>query len=158
MMAKRKPLRVTAEMDGPFVVFLIGMRVNKWWRLDRWIPVAMAMSRMLKELEQNPEAGLLGWHGGASAMIQYWRSVEQLNAYASAKDAHHRPAWTAFMRAAAKSNDAVGVWHETYEVQPGHYETMYVDMRKPVGVMNFGNVVPATGGKERAAGRMNASG
>lgn len=27
--------RYTAKTDQPFVVFLIGMRINQWWRLDK---------------------------------------------------------------------------------------------------------------------------
>ncbi len=32
--------RLTATIDGDFVVFLIGMRFNAWWKLHRWLPVA----------------------------------------------------------------------------------------------------------------------
>ena len=39
--------RMTALMDRPFVVFLIGMRINKWWRPDLWLPVAMSMPKMV---------------------------------------------------------------------------------------------------------------
>ncbi|MGO9957504.1 MAG: hypothetical protein ACLP50_16295 [Solirubrobacteraceae bacterium] len=31
--------RLTAEMDGDFVVFLIGMRFNKLWKPWKWFPV-----------------------------------------------------------------------------------------------------------------------
>ena len=50
-MAKIVPQRMTAEMDGEFVVFLIGMRINKPWKLHKWLPVLFAMPRMIKELE-----------------------------------------------------------------------------------------------------------
>ena len=59
-----KSSRMTARMDRPFVVFLIGMRVNRWWRPDPWLPVAMAMPRMMKELEARPAPGLRGGDGG----------------------------------------------------------------------------------------------
>ena len=49
--------RMAAEIEGDFVVFLIGMRINKPWKLHRWLPVFMAMPKMLKELEQHPEMG-----------------------------------------------------------------------------------------------------
>ena len=52
--------RVTAKMDGDFVIFLIGMRINKPWKLHKWLPVFTAMPRMLRELEQRPESGFLG--------------------------------------------------------------------------------------------------
>ena len=41
--------RMTAAVDGDFCVFVIGIRVNSWWRLHKWWPVAMAMPRMIKE-------------------------------------------------------------------------------------------------------------
>jgi len=27
--------RYTAKSDQPFIVFLTGMRINKWWRIDK---------------------------------------------------------------------------------------------------------------------------
>ncbi len=40
------PGRMMATIEGDFVVFLIGMRVNYWWKVHKWWPVAMAMPRM----------------------------------------------------------------------------------------------------------------
>ncbi len=37
-------------------MLLIGMRVNRWWRVDLWLPTFLAMPRMLAELERNPVA------------------------------------------------------------------------------------------------------
>jgi hypothetical protein len=54
------PERVTAEIEGDFVVFLIGMRINKPWRPDKWLPAFLAMPRMLKELAGRPDSGYLG--------------------------------------------------------------------------------------------------
>ena len=54
------PERMAAEIEGDFVVFIIGMRVNKPWKLHKWVPVFLAMPRMLKELKQQPESGFLG--------------------------------------------------------------------------------------------------
>ena len=47
---------MTAEVEGDFVVFLIGMRVNKPWKIHKWLPVFLAMPRMIKELKRTPEA------------------------------------------------------------------------------------------------------
>jgi Domain of unknown function (DUF4188) len=52
--------RMAARMEGEFVVFLIGMRINKPWKIHKWLPVFLAMPRMLKELRANPDAGFLG--------------------------------------------------------------------------------------------------
>lgn len=49
--------RLTANLEGDFVVFLIGMRINKPWKAHKWLPVATAMPRMIKELYRQPELG-----------------------------------------------------------------------------------------------------
>jgi Domain of unknown function (DUF4188) len=47
--------RITARIDRPFVVSLIGMRINRLLAFRKWVPVARAMGPMLKELYQHPE-------------------------------------------------------------------------------------------------------
>jgi hypothetical protein len=147
--------RLTAEADGEFVVFLIGMRVNRFWKLHKWLPVARAMGRMLRELEGHPESGFLGvqqWAGNPTIMVQYWRSFELLERYAKDRDQAHLPAWAAFNRAVASNGD-VGIWHETYRVRPGDYECVYNNM--PVfGLAKAMRAVPARGLRESASGRM----
>jgi len=88
--------RMSVEMEGEFVVFLIGMRVNKPWKLHKWLPVFLAMPKMLKELEAHPESGCLGHTGLGRVIVQYWRSFEHLEAYEQAKDKKHWPAWVDF--------------------------------------------------------------
>ena len=88
--------------DAPFVVFLIGMRFNRLWKVHKWGPALLAMPRMIAELERRPELGFLGgemWFGRTVLMVQYWRSFEHLEAYAKARDNAHLPAWAAFNRA-----------------------------------------------------------
>ncbi len=53
--------RMTADVEGEFVVFLIGMCINKPWKIHKWLPVFMAMPRMLRELSEHPESGFLGY-------------------------------------------------------------------------------------------------
>ena len=77
-MTQITPHRMTATIDGDFVVFLIGMRINKPWKVHKWLPVFLAMPRMLKELGQRPESGFLGCTMGFPAIVQHWRSFEQL--------------------------------------------------------------------------------
>ena len=150
--------RMCAQVDGEAVVFLIGMRFNKWWKIHKWFPVLLAMPRMIRELEVNPDLGFLGYHlwlGRTTMVLQYWRSVEDLNAYAKNRDRAHLPAWKAFNNAIGKSGD-VGVWHETYRVREGDYETVYVNM--PLfGLAKATKAVAASGRRESAAGRMNRS-
>lgn len=71
-------------------------------RFHKWRPVAQAMPRVLKELDQQPDLGLLHAKMGFSRTIlrvQHWRSMEQLLAYAKNKDAAHLPAWRAYNKA-----------------------------------------------------------
>jgi hypothetical protein len=60
-MADVIPARMTHDYDGDLVVFLIGMRINKPWRPDLWLPVFNAMPKMLAELSRDPDSGLLGY-------------------------------------------------------------------------------------------------
>jgi hypothetical protein len=61
---------------GDFVVFVIGMRINKPWKVHKWLPVFLGMPRMLKELKRQPESGFLGSISGGLLIVQYWRSFE----------------------------------------------------------------------------------
>lgn len=147
--------RVCAQIDGEAVVFLIGMRINKLWKIHKWLPVAIAMPRMLRELEQNRDLGFLGshfWFARTVIVLQYWRSVGDLQAYAKSRDRAHLPAWAAFNKAVGKNGD-VGIWHETYRVREGDYETIYANM-PPFGLGKATKSVTASGRRESAAGRI----
>ena len=156
-MAKVIAERMAAEMDGEFVVFLIGMRINKPWKVHKWVPVFRAMPKMLKELEKRPESGFLGHNGLGPVIVQYWRSFEHLEAYARSKDMGHWPAWVDFNRRVGSSREDVGIWHETYIIRPGHYEAIYSGM-PPYGLGKAGKLVPASGTRESAKSRLKVSG
>ncbi len=123
--------RYTAQTDAPFVVFLIGMRINRLRAIRKWLPVASAMGPMISTLMQHPEKGLLHaetfvrWR--EIVMVQYWRSYEQLEAFARNRDDPHLPAWQAFSKAVG-GDGSVGIWHETYQVHPGQHEAIYGNM------------------------------
>jgi hypothetical protein len=147
--------RLTASFEGDFVVFLIGMRINKPLHVHKWSPVATAMPRMIKELRERPELGFLHaemWFSRTTIMVQYWRSVGDLLAYAKMKDAAHLPAWKAFNKAIG-TDGSVGIWHETYQASPGSYENIYVNMPE-FGLGKAGVLAEAKGGKQSAAGRL----
>lgn len=150
--------RFAAQIEGDFVVFLIGMRVNQPLLIHKWLPVARAMPRMLAELMKNKELGLLHvqtFIGGRTVMgVQYWRSFEQLHAYAHARDKQHLPAWAEFNRAVG-GNGSVGVFHETYRVRAGDYECVYVNMPR-FGMARAGELVPAVGRMQSAKSRIGS--
>lgn len=112
--------RMTHDYDGELIVFMIGMSINKWWRIDKWLPVFRAMPPMLAELSRDKGSGLLGYRLifdlRGPWLVQYWNSADKLYAYAADPKAAHRPAWAAFNRGARAGGDAVGIWHETYSV------------------------------------------
>ena len=152
-MAQIMDKRMTVDVDGDFVVFIIGARINKPWKVHKWLPVFLAMPRMLKELHGKPESGFLGSISGGALIVQYWRSFEHLEAYARSHDYQHWPAWVAFNKRMAKSRGDVGIWHETYLVRAGEYEAIYSGM-PPYGLAKAGTLVPATGRKESARHRL----
>jgi hypothetical protein len=150
--------RMTADLQDEVVVFLIGMRINKLWKIHKWLPVALAMPKMIRELAQNPAAGLLSfesWFGNPTIMVQYWRSFEDLECYARSKDQEHYPAWKDFNQKAAKNGD-VGIWHETYLIHPGDHESVYNNM-PPFGLGKVTGIVPAVGKRNTAASRLKSA-
>ncbi|MDQ3150721.1 MAG: DUF4188 domain-containing protein [Actinomycetota bacterium] len=155
-MAKVFPGRYTADVgeDGA-VLFLIGMRFNHWWRIDKWWPVFVAMPRMLRHLAADPDSGLLGvhlWPGRTVLVLQYWRSAEELIAFASDAGAPHAAAWREFNRRIG-TDGSVGIWHETYEVRPGHVEAVYGNM-PAFGLAAATSHVPVTAGRGNARARL----
>jgi|SRR5690625_482780 len=122
--------RYTTENEEDIVVFLIGMRINKRWAIHKWGPVFKAMPGMIKELyEHQEELGFLSVESyfglRTTLMIQYWRSTEELLSYAKGKK--HLTAWKSFNKKVG-DNDAVGIYHETYEIKKGSYESVYGNM------------------------------
>jgi hypothetical protein len=130
-MAQVHRARMTAAIDEGFVVFLIGMRVNKPWKLHRWLPVALAMGPMLRLLATRKELGLLSFHLWLSPtgpmVVQYWRDRAALEHFARDPQLPHHPAWRRFNRLVGLGGD-VGIWHETFEVPAGAHESVYVNM------------------------------
>ena len=152
-----RPERLTATLEGDFVVFLIGMRVNQPLKVHKWLPVASAMPRMIKELYSQPDLGFLHaemWLSRTIIMVQYWRSMDQLMAYAKDRSAEHLPAWQAFNKSIG-TDGSVGIWHETYAASPGSYENVYVNM-PAFGLGKAGTLQAVSGGRQSAAGRLRA--
>jgi hypothetical protein len=150
------PQRLTVARDQGFVVFLIGARINKWWLLPVIWGVAMASQRMLRELSADPDSGLLSFEqygGRTTLMVQYWRSQSDLLRYARDKQGAHAPAWRRWIREWGQG--AMGVWHETYVIEPGSYECISHHM-PAFGLGKVGPLVPAEGPLKTAAGRLAA--
>ncbi len=150
--------RMTAQVDQGFVIFLIGFRVNKIWKVHRWLPVFRSMQPMIAELTDDSESGFLnaeiGW-GNPVIMVQYWRSLNDLIRYAKDRDAAHLPAWARFNKEIGSNGD-VGIWHETFIVEAGAHESVYNNMPR-FGLAQAGHHIPAEGRWGNAASRVKAN-
>lgn len=151
--------RMAPDIEGDFVVFMTGMRINSFWRADIWGKATVAVLRMMKELRTESEWGLLGYRVVRGARnfgtIQYWRSFEHLHRYARSKQGEHLPGWAWLNRTMARSS-AVGFWHEAYLVRAGEYEGIYVHMPR-YGLGEATGLVPAAGKLRTSLGRLNRS-
>jgi len=141
-MAQVAGRRMTAEVDGDFVVFLIGARFNLFRLLQsiRDLGGRRGMKHMLDYLVAHPDKGLLGYQMGLPTIVQYWRSFEHLEAFAKDTSDPHLAAWRNYWRRVGKSS-RTGIWHETYLVRAGEYEAVYGNM-PPFGLGKAGRLVP----------------
>lgn len=143
-MADIRQGRWTADIEGDFVVFIIGARINR--KRDAVKVFAdlggrRGMRHMLDYLTEHPEKGMLGYETcGLTTIIQYWRSFQQLEAFAKDTDDPHLDAWRNYWKRVGKTSRA-GIWHETYLVRAGEYEAIYGNM-PPHGLGKATTLVP----------------
>ena len=144
-MAQIAGRRMTAEIDGDFVVFLIGARFNDRLHMLRSIMDLggrRGMRHMLDYLVAHPEKGLLGYQMGLPIIVQYWRSFEHLEAFAKDASDPHLAVWRNYWSRVGQ-RARTGIWHETYLVRAGEYEAVYGNM-PPFGLGRAGRLVPAS--------------
>lgn len=120
-----------AYRGEPFAVFLFGMRLNRVRGLPRFLWGLRMLRRVLADLEAHPGRGFLAgqvYRAGRSLLaVQYWESFDALDAYARDHALPHRGAWQRYLRV-AMDDPAMGLWHETYLVEPGAWEGVYINM------------------------------
>ena len=129
-MADVRQGRWTAKIDGDFVVFLIGTKIDVRHPLRSFRDVGgnRGMVHMLRYLSAHPEKGLLGFDAyGLTTLVQYWRSYEHLERFASNQDDPHLAVWRRYWKRVGTSA-RTGIWHETYLVRAGEYEAIYGNM------------------------------
>ena len=142
-MGKAVAGRQLAELDGDFVVFLIGAvpDLKHPIRLFRDLGGRRGMTHMLKHLSEHPEKGFLGYQqAGLTTTIQYWRSFEDLERFARDEDDPHLAVWRTYWKRLGTSS-RTGIWHETFLVRAGEYEAIYGNMA-PRGLARASEVVP----------------
>lgn len=131
-----RPGKVAPGNGEPIVVFLFGIRINRWRQVRRWLPLLLSVAGMLRDLAAAPDSGLLGYRlllgpGPRQAMVvQYWRSPADLHRFArgAAHDDARRRYWWHY-----GAGDGVGVWHELIHSPSGAHHAMYGNM-PPMGL------------------------
>ena len=61
--------RMTADIEGDFVVFLIGMRFNRPWKVHQWWPVLTGMRRARLPQPLTPPGQYLRSMGSYRVMV-----------------------------------------------------------------------------------------
>jgi hypothetical protein len=150
--------RWTSDVEGDFVVFIIGFRASPSWKIIKAVPLLASMPKMLADLSVDPSKGLLGYqqHGRVGVIVQYWRSFEHLERFARNPEDRHSAVWRDWYRRAQHLNPSVGIWHETYKVHAHEYEAIYQGMPADFGLLGAGTA-RQLGGGVRAAGRMGVA-
>ena len=101
--------RWTADIEGGFVVFIIGAKPNcpRLIRFFQDLGGQRGLKHMLDYLVAHPEKGLLGYQQhGLTTTVQYWRSFEQLEAFAKDTDDPHLEVWRKVSGAASAGQGA----------------------------------------------------
>lgn len=145
------PGRLCPQVDGDFLVLMIGIVPHSLWAFWRWMPIVRAMVNMGKELQGQQDCGFLGYEvfvGLHPMIVQYWLSFDHMKRCPA-------PHWVALTQRSA-GDPSLGVWHETYLVKAGSYEGVYTNMPK-FGLGKVGELVDATGPRATAEGRLNLS-
>jgi hypothetical protein len=150
------PGRFTAEVSGPFVVFAIGMRLNRLYAIHKWFKPAIDTFRMVRLLGRKPPKGYLGgqlvyyWRG--IGMLQYWKTFGHLEEFAKDRSLPHADAWGNLLRQ-TQTDQTFGYWHETYQIEEGRYECIYGSMPK-FGLAQAASHVALTESRDSARGRL----
>ncbi|MDX1747721.1 MAG: DUF4188 domain-containing protein, partial [Halobacteriales archaeon] len=53
--------RMAAEMDGDFVIYINGFRLNKLRAVHKWFRAGRKIAAMFEELAADPDSGFLGY-------------------------------------------------------------------------------------------------
>lgn len=147
------PGRRGAHIDGDFVVFLIGARLDKLHpiRSLRDLGGMRGMPYMLKYLSEHPAKGLLAYETyGLTMNVQYWRSFEHLERFARDDSDPHLKIWRDYWKRVG-TDQRSGIWHETYLVRAGEYEAIYGNMPTH-GLAKAGEVAPIGAGSSARGG------
>ncbi|WP_198665704.1 monooxygenase family protein [Haloprofundus halophilus] len=144
--------RMAAEMDDGVVIYINGIRLNKLSALPHWLLANWKVARMFKELEADPKSGFLGYTPiflglRKGAAMQYWRSLEDLQRFATEQNGPHVSAWK-WYNEKVDPDGGLGFWAELYVVDGDSFETFFRNV-PPIGIGKYAKMVPMREHKRR---------
>lgn len=132
---------ITAPIVDPLCVFMVGVQIKSarsFWKIPY---IAGKMRQMQKELREDPESGFI-WGTNftkfapfTTLFLSYWTSADYIDQFIKRDKFSHKRESVAYWKRFGKDTD-VGVWHETYEIDPQRTENLYFGM-EPFGVSAF---------------------
>ena len=149
--------KFTANAKEPLILFMIGGQVNNLLKIYKWFYIAWNYLAMIRWLNKHPESGYLSGHlymrvfPFGMMLMSYWRSWDDLEAFARLKDGTHLKTWVRYMHDADSS---MAIWHETYVIEPGKFEVVYGNT-VPYGLSKATGAIPVEGRQHNGRGRLN---
>lgn len=147
--------RYSATLDGDFVLFIVGMRINRLCAIHIWPAILLRALRIIRSATPGAN-GLLSREivisGKGIALITYWDDFDQWEEFGNS-DNHHRSSWKYFYERVINSK-AVGLWHELYSIKQGEYQTIYMQM-PPKGLSRSKEARISENPPSKAHDRMN---
>ena len=118
-MNSKNPVHQRAHHNKPVCVFIFGLTIKHWWRVDIWLPIYWRFFRMTRQLTDNGHpclSKIRTFYGLKPVTIQYWQSLSALRDFAQDQSGDHVVAWGAFntmLINAQRQNKqpSVGLWH-----------------------------------------------
>lgn len=138
--------QVSNQIEEPYILLFLGIRVNHFHLFWKWIPTVLASFPMVYSLVRHRAAGFLGGQAfffrPGLGIVQYWRSFDDLERFARSKKHPHLKGWRWYNKAIGASGQ-VGLFHEVFLIKPGGQEAVYDNM-PPFGLSLAAKHVPAT--------------
>ena len=127
------------------MVFLIGASANNFLHVLKSfanLGGRRGMKHMLKYLTEHPEKRLVRYEMGFPTIVQYWRSFDDLEAFARDQDDPHLEPWRNYWRRVGKS-DRTGIRHETFLVRVGEWEAVCRSSPRQTVIHRGGRTCPS---------------
>jgi|JI10StandDraft_1071094.scaffolds.fasta_scaffold364288_3 hypothetical protein len=134
--------KFTTNTDKPLAVFLTGVQCRKITSMWKIPMITNKMIKMQSELKLDKKAGF--YHGEnfftmtphfTTLFLSYWDSPGSIERFANSKFFSHLESAKDYLKNFL-SDTNLGIWHETFVVEPEKVESLYYNM-EPFGLSAF---------------------